>query len=433
MNCETLSTLYLKANGELVCDDDAGNGISLGRINLVPPGESMAGLLQRRRFRLIRAKLAAGRVPWPGVCERCAFLRPDEPLTDRLGQGVIAKLQIEPSLACNVHCPECSVHEQAFFRPGTRHLPPELLERFLGELQSGGYRLEEMEYCGHGEPLAHPLFSQLCAVTRRRYPQARQRLITNGNFDYGRKVGATPLEEVFVSCDGARPSSYIQYRVGGELARVFRFMRDAVQWARDRGTAVIWKYILFTHNDSDEEIVEAQELAQDIGVTALLFVFTPTRQRSMRYGMENAAAVPRLFSNVIVNGHPSFYRDVRRLQAATTWIAHDPVRELKFCIDEVTLYRGEHLTVTGWAFSDCPVTAIEMTGPQGEQAIVRSRLARPDVPRALPQCRTDRSGFWGNVRIAPNDSRHVIRLRLLFRRENAEPVELEASLAPSRD
>lgn len=427
VNCETLSTLYVKANGEVVCDDDAGNGVSLGALDRLQVGESLAGILENERFARIRARLAAGRMPWPGICERCAFLRPDEVFADRLAGKQIDKLQIEPSLSCNVACPECRVHEQAKERPGTRHLPPELLGRFLADLRHSGYRLREMEYCGHGEPLAHPLFAELCRVTRAIFPLARQRLITNGNFDYARKVGLTPLEEVFVSCDGARQASYAQYRIGGNIERVFGFMREAVKAARDAQGAVVWKYILFAHNDSDEEIVEAQELAQAIGISTLLFVFTHTRQRSLRYRMENAAAVPRLYPNVTVNAHPSFYREVKPLRLATPWTPVEGDPRIRFCIDEVTLYRREHITLSGWAFGQPDVTAIEVIGPQGNSALVRAQISRPDVAQAFSECRALRSGFWANLPVSAADPERPMPLRLILHRKGEDVVSLGAT------
>ena len=49
------------------------------------------------------------------------------------------------------------------------------------------------------------------------------------------------------------------------------------------GLVVQWKYILFEHNDSEEEIRAAQRLAARYGVDQILFVLSHTWHRSRKY------------------------------------------------------------------------------------------------------------------------------------------------------
>ncbi|MES2694410.1 MAG: radical SAM domain-containing protein, partial [Verrucomicrobiota bacterium] len=100
MNCEILHTLYVRSNGDVPCNDDAGESVFLGRIPAQNPQWAVDSLLSNHRYRHIRAALAGGTMPWPEVCPNCAFFRPNEPFADHLAQKRIRKIQIEPSLSC---------------------------------------------------------------------------------------------------------------------------------------------------------------------------------------------------------------------------------------------------------------------------------------------------------------------------------------------
>ncbi len=112
-----------------------------------------------------------------------------------------------------------------------------------------------------------------------------------------------------VSCDGVYPESYARYRIGGKVERPLQFMRDAMKDTCQFPPIVVWKYILFEWNDSFEEIRAAQELAQEIGVTALLFVYTHSAGKSQRYTLNNPGDFPILAPNVNINATPIHYQE----------------------------------------------------------------------------------------------------------------------------
>ena len=60
---------------------------------------------------------------------------------------------------------------------------------------------------------------------------------------------------------------------------------------------VIWQYILFNHNDSDEELIQWQKMALDAGVNRLRFVFTRCNNYSTRQTGED---IPRIFPDIDV-------------------------------------------------------------------------------------------------------------------------------------
>ncbi|MBW2455522.1 MAG: hypothetical protein JRI68_13465, partial [Deltaproteobacteria bacterium] len=183
MDCEILRTLYLKCNGEVLCNDHVGERVLLGVVEAEDPSWTIDRVFGNEHYAHIRASFSEGRVPWDGICQRCAFLRPGIPLQDRLARRTLTKLQVEPSLACNLRCLCCTNRQQQRARSKPHVMPLASYERTLRSLREDRFKLKTIEYCGQGEPLTHPGFHEFVTLGRRYFPRARQRLITNGNFD----------------------------------------------------------------------------------------------------------------------------------------------------------------------------------------------------------------------------------------------------------
>jgi hypothetical protein len=85
------------------------------------------------------------------------------------------------------------------------------------------------------------------------------------------------IDEVTFSIDGATPESYVKYRRRGDFDKAIRNLRFAADEKRasERDIPFInWRYILFTHNDSDAEMQRAREMAAEIGVDRLCWELT---------------------------------------------------------------------------------------------------------------------------------------------------------------
>ncbi|MCX6952392.1 MAG: 4Fe-4S cluster-binding domain-containing protein [Verrucomicrobia bacterium] len=308
MNCEILHTLYLRSNGDVPCNDDAGETVLLGLLRPQMTTWSARSLFANHRYAHIRAALSAGQPPWPKACTRCAFFHPHEPYRDFLAEKRIRKFQVEPSLACRLCCPGCSNHVQVRTRTPPLFMDLGLFERVIRNLSEEGYSVGEVEYCGQGEPLLHPEFPAFVRLVRRYFPEVPQRVITSGNFDFHAATGGERLDEVMVSCDGVFPENYVRQRVGGDVSQAIRFMRDASGVTGAGRRLVVWKYILFEWNDSLAELTAAQRLAEEIGVDRLLFVYTHSVGRSLRYLPAADAAFPVRGPRVTTNATPIHYR-----------------------------------------------------------------------------------------------------------------------------
>jgi hypothetical protein len=420
VNCEILSTLYIRSNGDIPCNDDAGEKIILGQVGAAGSTADIASILHNNHYTGIREAFRQGRVPWPNVCPSCAFFRADQEYIDLLSEKRIRKLQIEPSLACNLRCPGCSNLTQIKIRPKPFRMELAVFEETLRSLRAHGFAVDEIEYCGQGEPLLHPGFPQFVRLARDYFPRTTQRLITSGNFDYWKATAGQRLDEIFVSCDGLFQRSYEQYRVGGKVERAIQFMRDAPREIGGKRQALIWKYILFEFNDSDAEICQAQQLANEIGVDTLLFVFTHSAYKSLRYTAANVETFPVLFPNVTTNATPIHYNRFKKAAPIRQWRPPHPLQSRRWlCVlDTVAVFGSRWLDLQGWALARYGIGRIEISVDGRMVGLARLGISRPDVFAAHPEFDHRDSGFTFTEMVAqPLIGKHEISVRLF--REDA--------------
>ncbi len=391
MNCLALTSVYLRASGNVPCYCDAGINIPMGNVH----ADSLPSILGNERFAHVRSELRKDGLPWKKTCEECSLLRRGEPLADGLAARRIQTLQVEPSLACNLRCPCCPNGLMMSESKASPLLDPAAFEKALVDLHDAGYRIGEIEYCGHGEPTLHPQFRSFVATARRMFPGALQRLITNGTRDYAKATGGEPLDEIVVSCDGFFQENYEKYRIGGKVSGPLAFLRDAPAMVAGRRQRRTWKYILFDWNDSDEEILGAQHAAHEMGIDLLFFVVTHSMFRSQRYTAETIGSLPIAYENVTATRTSQLENDWGATHAMDSHATnHDGAPAgFRYAIDVARVRAGQSLRVTGWALNRPRVAsiAVEMDGVVLGPA--RLGVWRPDVFRVHPQYGARDAGF----------------------------------------
>ena len=305
MNCHASSRLYVRANGTVPCNCDTGESTTLFRPPLddLDSFDYVEDVFNGPVFRQLRESLRS-EVPPIEACRSCFFFHPSEALQGYGQDGrvdAIEHIQIESSFLCGVDCDACVLREtrtdpaRSALGDGPYEMPLELFQKLFDDVRRAGLPVREIAFCGRGEPLLHPQFTEMMEYARRVLPDTYYSVVTSGNAPFSH--GILDVNHMSVSIDGGFPDSYEIYRKGGNLPRVLRFLEQVVE-ARERegrGPTVEWKYILFEHNDSDEEILHAQKLAQDIGVDAMMFVLTHTWNRSTKYTEASQIAELPLF------------------------------------------------------------------------------------------------------------------------------------------
>ena len=300
MKCNILKNLYIKSNGDVRCDDDYGERILLG--SLKEHAEFFPdSFFNNPQYTKIRADFSNNTPPWREVCEKCAIFANGE-IEDSFKHKLIKKIQIEPSLHCSLLCTTCSRVGQ--IREGRKPflLSLTVLENFLAGIVREHYKVEIIEFCGQGEPLNHPQFSAICQLIKQYLPDTKLHLITNANFDPQDKLVDCYLDEIVVSCDGVDQASYEQFRVSGNFNKCIEFMKVAKQLYPS--SKLIWKYIVFKHNDSDEQLIQAQQMADALPVNELQFIVTQYGPISQRFTQIEPEKFPIISRKATLKTHP---------------------------------------------------------------------------------------------------------------------------------
>lgn len=418
MNCEILDMIYVRANGEFACNCDSGEVVGLGW--LTGNGDwRITDVLENDRFNAIRQSFSAGQLPWGHVCEECAFLRRTEPFRDHLRAKQITKVLVEPTLVCALRCPGCNRLQQSTYRTGPRYLPLAWFDRLLTQLAEDQYRLGYFVLAGEGEPLHHPELPRLIDAMRRHFPSVPIWAVTHGNHDYHRVMQGRTFDHLIVSVDGVYQASYEQYRIHGDVAAALQFMSAA----KRAGTPhVEWKYILFCHNDSGNELVAAQKKAEELGVDSVNFVRTHSIEHSLRYHGEAIARLPPLVSPLAwfdETPHVKRLRNdlnlrLRRVSSAQP-SPEEQTRGIQGCLDDCSL-SGDQLSIVGWALLDGHPPAdifVKVGGEVPRRA--RCGLPRPDVAAAFGRSAEPEfyPGFQFLGTTVARDGAFDVRVRLL--------------------
>jgi MoaA/NifB/PqqE/SkfB family radical SAM enzyme len=243
----------------------------------------------------MRARVLAGN---PGGCEGCVLSRCPgfRPLSagercraaeqNGVVDGMPEQLLIEPTVNCNLDCPTLCGRSypermRCTSRRSIRTMPPELFQELVDRIDGPIPRIGLYNY---GEPLLHSEFPGMCRRLRVRCPASHLFTSTNGTrlaiSELRARLLESGLDEIIVSVDGATQPTYAAYRRGGVLATVLegirrlRIERDRAGLARPR---IVWRYILFAWNDSDEELARAEGLAREIGVDRFCYHLSAIR------------------------------------------------------------------------------------------------------------------------------------------------------------
>ncbi len=228
------------------------------------------------------------------LCRNCVFRREvanseiDYTRRDEIAERMPEILWIEPTVLCNLRCPGCGLGLIAASRK-RRTMPFETYKSVLDQLGSG---LRLLFFYDYGESFHHPRAVDMLRYARSVNETMLIHCSTNGiplrDESKQREVIETGVDEVLFSVDGASQEIYERYRVGGDFGTVLMTMESMVRLRDSLGLdkpRIMWRYILFSWNDSDEEMDRARRLARDIGVDSFSWLLTthPPEMASRRF------------------------------------------------------------------------------------------------------------------------------------------------------
>ncbi len=229
----------------------------------------------------LRKDIVAGGSTFCGDCPLKLPLKKDEQPPDRpLDVGQLpSRLYIECTAACNISCNQaCCAPETGITR--TRQAGMLDYDLFTRVVDEAGPSLGRIDFFNYGEAFLHKRALDMVEYIKSRYPHVFLYTSTNGlalTEEGARRLARSGIDEVTFSIDGATADSYVKYRQRGDFAKAIRNLTALCDEKKKNGLDVPfvnWRYILFTHNDGDEEMALARTMAADIGVDRLSWEIT---------------------------------------------------------------------------------------------------------------------------------------------------------------
>jgi hypothetical protein len=283
------STMVMLCDGRMVCGcaDPYGKRVlgdaRAATVSAIWTGTTAEGL---------RRDINAGGSTFCGDCPlKLPLGKGDTPPQRGLDVGLLpSRLYIECTAACNISCNQaCCAPETGITR--TRQAGMLDFDLFRRVIDEAGPALVRVDFFNYGEAFLHKRALEMCEYIKEKFPNVYLYTSTNGlafNEDGARRLVRSGIDEVTFSIDGATPGSYAIYRQRGDFDKAIRNLRAAVDEKRARGLDVPflnWRYILFSHNDSDAEMDRARTLAAEIGVDRLCWEITdhPENMFSRRF------------------------------------------------------------------------------------------------------------------------------------------------------
>jgi MoaA/NifB/PqqE/SkfB family radical SAM enzyme len=292
------STAVMLCDGRIVCGcaDPYAKRV-LGDVRAASLGGVWRGPLARE----LREDINTGGSPFCGDCPLKQPLAADQPAPIR-GLDVAplpSRLYVECTAACNISCfKACCAPETGITR--TRQAGMLDWDLFTRVIDEAGPSLVRVDFFNYGEAFLHKRAVEMCEYIKSRFPHIYLYTSTNGlalDEARARRLVHSGIDEVTFSIDGASQETYARYRQRGKFDLAMANLRAMADEKARSGRDVPqlnWRYILFTWNDTDEEMEQARTLAAAIGVDRLCWEITDHPEEA--------------FSRRFVTGAPEFER-----------------------------------------------------------------------------------------------------------------------------
>ena len=196
---------------------------------------------------------------------------------------------VEPTAHCNLKCVGC-VQSKKKLRKHRKGMILDLdyLRSWIG---AHVVNVDLIRFYNYGEPFLHEGAIEFCTAIKESSPATLITVATNGmalrsHIDRVRLI-RSGIENLVFSIHGGSQKTCERYMTKAfHFDRVMEILTDLVRIRGELGREspeLIWKYILFKWNDSDEEIGKAKELAETIGIDTVLFQLTTSPSPSKRF------------------------------------------------------------------------------------------------------------------------------------------------------
>jgi len=172
--------------------------------------------------------------------------------------------------------------------------------------------LATLHLYNYGEPFmnrrAEDMISYMRAANRRTLIATSTNGILLSNRQRASKVVDSGLSEITFTIGGVNQSAYEKYHKRANLAMAMKGMENVCAAKRELKSEtphVLWRYLTFNWNDSEEELAQAYAISERLGVDRLSFFLTNIPQ-----GCESKRLAP---------GTPSWRKHRKNIDYAFTY------------------------------------------------------------------------------------------------------------------
>ncbi|MBF0458497.1 MAG: radical SAM protein [Nitrospirae bacterium] len=305
--------IAIDSDGRVVCscrDDQNSLTMTLGRV----PGSSLYDIWHGEKAESIR-EMFRQNTP-PELCLNCPFiLHTDD--KRKLYRTIKTPYMVflETNSTCNLKCKRCD-RERIIKNRERAHMPLEDYKAIINDLNTLEY-FKVLTLYNFGEPFMHKDIYDMLLFNRAKAPFINVNISTNGlllDSKEKQRIVAATVDQIIFSIDGSSEQSYIQYREGGVFEKAYNNMASLANEKRQAASDIdiIWRYLLFRWNDSDEELQRAIELSEKAGVRLYWHITSiPPGAPSLKYTIDDEIYTPKIKGRLWIE-HPYGVLNVKR-------------------------------------------------------------------------------------------------------------------------
>jgi pyruvate-formate lyase-activating enzyme len=254
------------------CQDYYGSG-HLGDLNV----QTWEEIFHGERARLFRKRLARGQYATP-ICPDCRELqrirRQDAAYFMTNYQLPRKGIMVENTSLCMLKCLQCDRTSVMKIRK-RKIMSQQDMEKVANTVRT--HNIRTVSFHNLGEPFFSDMVYEHLSILRRHNPHLYIWTSTSGLLLNSEKKREAALlaDHILFSIDGSSQELVNKYQVGGNFARSYGNMKRLVNARNSRNAAVpviVWKYVVFSWNDSADAVEKAIDLAREAGVDIISFV-----------------------------------------------------------------------------------------------------------------------------------------------------------------
>ena len=307
-------SITIHADGNVSCGlDDPHAKRSFGNVY----EKSIAEIYANPEFDRIRANLRQG-----SRCKGCNLFQPREVADAAMRQRapLPATIVVETTVKCNLRCDNVACNPNN--APGllTRHRSHLDLAKFTAVVDELKGILRTVHFFNYGEPFLHPQAEDMLLYLRAACPGVRIVTSTNGiplaKSSRAEKVVLSEIDRMTFTIGGIRQESYGRYHANGQVGLALQGLQNICEFkSRLRKTKpkVVWRYLVFRWNDSEQEIDAAIALSKLYGVDQFCLYLTHIPAGASSYRLAPGSPLYDKYRSYIdfVHGFDSVFPDER--------------------------------------------------------------------------------------------------------------------------